>query len=351
MRVIEARNVEEALRMGVGLLGSIGERLPSRAGAVLVAPHPVMTVYHSPMERVLLCQHRDANPFFHLFESLWMLSGSNDARWLDRFVSDFSSRFGEPGSGEQWGAYGYRWRRHWDTDQLEAVIRRLSRDPYDRRVVIGMWDPTYDLIDPAEMEEGGREPRDLPCNTHLYPRIRADEYGQLVLDLTICCRSNDIIWGAYGANAVHFSVLQEYLAHGLSARVGRMYQLSNNWHAYVDVFDRVARAQQEPVRHAYPMETVGPEPMFDKVLPLVQWDHDLGRFLEDPERDEEVYGHSWFGGVAARMWRSHECYRRRDYEGALNMARSVMASDWRLAATEWIVRRMSRTRELSKDRA
>ena len=36
------------------------------------------------------------------------------------------------------------------------------------------------------------------------------------LQMTVHCRSNDIIWGTYGANAVHFSILQEYVA----ARIG-----------------------------------------------------------------------------------------------------------------------------------
>jgi thymidylate synthase len=55
-----------------------------------------------------------------------------------------------------------------------------------------------------------------------------------VLDLTVLCRSNDVVWGAYGANAVHFSVLQEYLAGRIGVDVGVMYQFSNNYHGYVD---------------------------------------------------------------------------------------------------------------------
>ena len=49
--------------------------------------------------------------------------------------------------------------------------------------------------------------KDLPCNTHVYFSIR-DGF----LDMTVCNRSNDLIWGCCGANAVHMSYLQEYVA-------------------------------------------------------------------------------------------------------------------------------------------
>jgi hypothetical protein len=63
--------------MGTSRSSNHDHRKPqgSRAGDVLVAPHPVMSVTSIPTERVLFDPARDANPFFHLFESLWMLAG------------------------------------------------------------------------------------------------------------------------------------------------------------------------------------------------------------------------------------------------------------------------------------
>src|SRR5919109_5331256 len=125
MEVIQARNVNDAYFKGVHLLRRYGIREQSRAGEVLVMPCPVTTVYERPWERILWDEKRNANPFFHLAESLWMLAGRNDARWLDQFVSDFSSRFAEV-SGLQHGAYGYRWRKHYSMDQLDSVVQMLS---------------------------------------------------------------------------------------------------------------------------------------------------------------------------------------------------------------------------------
>ena len=96
-------------------------------------------------------------------------------------------------------------------DQLQTCVHLLRENPGDRRVVISIWDPSRDLAEDV---------KDVPCNTHMYPRIR-EEKGCPVLELTVCCRSNDIIWGATGANAVHFSFVQEWMAAQIGVGVER----------------------------------------------------------------------------------------------------------------------------------
>src|SRR5262245_49446193 len=109
MITIYAKNVREALPQGLKLLRDCGKEEPSRAGMVRVAPCPVMTVYAEPCDRVLFSPERDANPFFHLAEALWMLAGRKDAEFLNLFVKDFGKRFAEE-DGTVHGAYGARWR-------------------------------------------------------------------------------------------------------------------------------------------------------------------------------------------------------------------------------------------------
>src|ERR1044072_3080995 len=232
MYLINAVNVNDAYLKGLELLHRVGEESDSRAGRVLVAPMPVVTSYLNPTQRVLFDKSRDANPFFHLMESLWMLAGQNDARWLDQFVGDFSARFGEK-DGIQHGAYGYRWRHAFGFDQLTEVIKKLKANPSDRQAVIQMWDC-------SDYDDLMGDWKDRPCNTHIYLRMRRGDVSWF-LDITVCCRSNDVIWGAYGANAVHFSVLQEDLAKriGDDGHVGNYYQLSNNFHEYVDVLSKM----------------------------------------------------------------------------------------------------------------
>jgi hypothetical protein len=83
---VTVRNVNEALGQGISwLAGPMGVEEPSRNGPVRVSPYPVVTTYANPAERVLFSPMRDANPFFHLFEALWMLAGRNDLPWLVQF--------------------------------------------------------------------------------------------------------------------------------------------------------------------------------------------------------------------------------------------------------------------------
>jgi hypothetical protein len=51
----------------------------------------------------------------------------------------------------------------------------------------------------------------------------------------VCNRSNDVIWGAYGSNVVHFSMLQELIASELGVECGTYTQMSNNFHLYTDL--------------------------------------------------------------------------------------------------------------------
>lgn len=351
MRVINARNVNYAYGLGLRMLCLEGERMSSRAGDVMVMPCPVTTMYNNPTERVLFCKFRDANPFFHLFESLWMLAGRRDSTWLDMFVGSFSKRFAE-GDGNQHGAYGHRWRCSWDIDQLEVVIARLQRDPTDRRAVIAMWDPDLDLYDPRRMVswdgQAVVEPKDLPCNTHLYPRVLNGK-----LDMTICCRSNDVVWGAYGANAVHFSMLQEYLAGKIGVKVGTMYQLSNNYHGYVAVLDGVGTPTAHDPYSNTGSSCVRPLPISAAWLKLNGqhvWDTDLRIFMDNSHQPHKMNGYQfmteWFAHTALPMFKLHHHWKLyRDDATSRAMVEMIEATDWRRAAREWIARRVAKQHE------
>jgi hypothetical protein len=139
MLVNNARTVSEALHNGLHAIRVFGIAKPSRVGDVLVMPRPVMTEYQDPTNRVLFSPMRDANPFFHVMETLWMLAGRNDLPWLVRFNKRFAS-YSDDGGLTQPGAYGYRWRNYFGHDQLMDIILELKQNPDSRRVVLTMWD-------------------------------------------------------------------------------------------------------------------------------------------------------------------------------------------------------------------
>lgn len=293
-----------------------GQVEDSRAGKVLVSPYPVTTVYECPWERVLLNAGRDANPFFHFFEGIWMLGGFSDGSYLNRYVSDFTSRFADKDPILH-GAYGWRWLGHFGKNQIVWAIDALRRDPTTRRAVINMWDPREDWI----------ASKDIPCNTNIFLRNRSG-----YLDMMVNCRSNDIIWGAYGANAVHMSMLQEFIAFALGVRIGRYYQNSWNFHAYKDVFDKKIETVNDG-SWCTPYETslhplVDNYPEFQPECrrwitgePIVEWDNSI------------------FPDVAVFMKSAHSLYKLGDYNAAIDVASGIDSADWRRACIEWIQRR------------
>lgn len=247
---ITPKDPDDALDTALEILKSEGQWSDSRAGRVLSLPTPFITVWKPEASRVSLSAARDANPFFHIAEAVWMLAGDNMAGPLNKYVKDFGDRFAEA-DGTLFGAYGYRWRKHFDQDQLLDVVSKLRENHEDRRVVITMWDPEMDLSGKA---------KDHPCNTHVYPRVVNNR-----LDITVCCRSNDAIWGAYGANVVHFTAMQHFISSCLGIQPGVYYQISNNFHVYEDTLRNYVWNKWCVEEKGRPTETYEPKFFYNKI--------------------------------------------------------------------------------------
>ena len=319
MYTIKVRNVSEALYVGLGTIKSMGAKIQSRAGETLEMPAPVCTTYTHPMERVLFYPQRDANPFFHCLEALWMLAGRNDVEFLKRYNKRMETY--SDGNDILHGAYGHRWRNWFGIDQLDIAVKRLKKYPNDRRTVVQMWDSENDLYE-------GNQLKDIPCNTQIYFKVREGR-----LNMMVTCRSNDMIWGAYGANAVHFSMLQEYVAARVGVPVGTYHQVSDSFHAYTDVLKKLDGlvADYDPYHE------------FDyMVQPLVtdaaKFDDELRKFFDSPPLTR-IYRNLFFSNVADRMRAAHALWRSGDIDEALSMAGAITAPDWRKACVEWLERR------------
>src|SRR5262249_48082378 len=152
----------------------------SRNGPVIAIPRPVTTVYENPMQRLTFWPERDVNVAFLVAEALWMLAGRYDLTLPKRYISTFDQF-----SDDQLtlhGAYGYRWKYAFGINQLAKIADALRSNSDDRRAVLQMWDARLDL---------GVSSKDIPCNDTATFQINVD--GEL--DLTVFCRSNDIVWG------------------------------------------------------------------------------------------------------------------------------------------------------------
>lgn len=316
--VLKVRNVEQALSDGFWWLRASGVNENSRNGPVLVSPGPVITEYSHPRERVLFNARRDANPVFHLVESLWMLAGLDDVRFLEPYNANMRT-YAEPGTDIIHGAYGYRWRVLFNVDQLTLVVNQLMADRETRRAVVQMWSAADDLF---------KNKVDVPCNTQIYFDLRGG-----VLNMTVCNRSNDMLWGAYGANAVHFSVLQEVIAAAVAAPVGVYRQFSNNFHVYTDN-EMVQSFLTLPPAVSFTTYPGG-------AVPLIQPSESWTSFLTDCRKlfytDTGAFATAFIRDIASPLMRAY-IYRKE--RGVLPpYASSIPICDWKLAFQEWVARR------------
>lgn len=335
MRVIEVNNVRDALPLAVDYLMSHGEQEQSRVGEVLAAAMPVAIRYHHPKQHVLLNPVRDANPFFHLMEAMWMLAGRQDGAFLDHYIKNFSKDYGDE-SGNIPDAYGYRWREGLMFDQLNEIVAQLHKDPTTRRCVLQMW--------------GAKAGHDLlinstkPCNLVATFRVWAGK-----LDMSVFNRSNDLIWGCCGANAVHFPILQEYLAGKLGLEIGNYWQITTNLHLYRSHIDMMY------MRVVHDGGTTLAQLLTDdgyneKTQPLMMhpsaFDEELQETMgciDDIHQNKEVYigniSNRFLCDVVIPMAMAHQCYKNKDKDRAYQFIKTVTAEDWYTAGEQWLDRR------------
>lgn len=315
---ITAYNVNDAFLNGLWYLKSAGVKADSRNGPVLRAPEPVLTVYKNPEQRMLFDAKRDANPFFHIFEGIWMLAGHNDVKFPARFAKQIAE-YSDDGKTLH-GAYGFRWRNHWNVDQLSWVIEHLLKHPESRRGVINMWDPAADT---QAILLGGK---DVPCNTAVY--FSAQEDG---LDMTVTNRSNDIVWGCYGANAVHMSMLHEFVARAAKFHTGKYNQFSNDFHMYEQhwpLLDHPFAADE-----SYPC---GHVPLTSSTT----WRRDLQEFEKWLYSPDGMNLSLYVNLVLDPMLIAWDIYKGGDVEDAAKATKAIQDEAVRVACLSWLTRRI-----------
>ncbi len=110
---------------------------------------------------------------------------------------------------------------HFKVDQIDAVIEKLSVQPYTRQAQMITWMPNID-----------NNCYDPPCLQSLWYRILEDEKGVYWLNCNIRFRSNDA-WGASFMNMFGFIQFNiEVIAAGVAAKTGKQVRLGRlNWQA------------------------------------------------------------------------------------------------------------------------
>lgn len=317
-------------------LQQVGLEQSSRNGPVLRMPGCTTLWVSKPRERVNFCGARDANPFFHLVEAAAMLANANDVELLAHMAKNMRAYSDD---GERYNAfYGERLRQTWG-DQLNQVILELTDKPDSRQALAQIWDPR-DLV---------RQTKDKACNLCLIFQVEQD--GSL--GMTSFNRSNDAVWGILsGANVVHLSVFQEYVACALGRPVGPWSHVSANLHVYT-ANPQWAAVKDAPVADYYAApSSLGTGPLlFDRPEQRVRFDVDLRHAVAAMQHGVKLGDLK----VAQGMFHKVESGFLKDVLAAflafsLRKARvpaetwqgwlhHISAPDWHLACAMWVGRR------------
>lgn len=179
------------------------------------------------------CGLRKTFPRVAAAEIAWYISGEQDATWMtqqapiwDKFVEPLKrlrlDALGHPYSETFQGvkaAYGYRWRNHFERDQLREAIDALKRNPSDRRIVISAWDPSEDGL----MSEGQKN---VPCPAMFTLNVLDGR-----LHSTMLLRSSDVFVGL-PYDVLGHALLMDAIATELEVGLGIMHFTLAHAHLY-----------------------------------------------------------------------------------------------------------------------
>lgn len=144
----------------------------------------------------------------------WYLSGNPSVEEIKKFAPMWDKMHN--GNNIVNSNYGYQWMKN---NQLNKCIEQLKKDSNSRQAWITIYDGKekclYDF--------------DTPCTLSVGFDIKPETPNKL--DMTVCMRSNDLIFG-FCNDQYCFSKLQQMVADELGLNVGTYYHFAHDLHIY-----------------------------------------------------------------------------------------------------------------------
>lgn len=326
-----------------------GEECAPR-GKVIRELRPVSVEFLNPLKRVTFLRGRRINPFFQLAESLWIISGHSDVAFLDLFnknmvnFSDDSVYF-NASYGERIRSYGKNDLHrviYNPVDQLEDVYVKLVKDSDSRQAVIVISHPQFDNSSYTIGEHG----KDIACNLVITFKIRHNKLHMVVFN-----RSNDILWGLFGANLCQFSTIQELLATWLGLEVGTYHQVTDSLHLYTETYGSY---ENKAIFDSHPGMESGSYCIWDEVDAgeNVWWQFDTEPRMSMSKETFALFLSFFWSSIAPKMYLEEFLIEEGNVEKLLNLLytdenyRVICDDYWRMAISAMFVYRLVRTKQL-----
>jgi thymidylate synthase len=155
----------------------------SRTGLTMELMRAMLSI-EKPTERWIVRRVPGINPAFALAEVIWIVTGRDDAQFLNHWNAQLPKYAGTDDCYH--GTYGHRLRRKFNFDQLERAFLTLNNNPESRQVVLQILDAQSDF----PMKDGQPVAQDIPCNTHAYLKVRDGKLEWTCLAPRLCTSSS-----------------------------------------------------------------------------------------------------------------------------------------------------------------
>jgi hypothetical protein len=137
------------------------------------------------------------------------------------------------------------------------------------------------------------------------------------------------------------SFLQEVMASWIGVPVGRYWQISTNFHAYLNTLDKIAPLLSQSAGFTdYELDNVKPFSIVNSDIHT--WFRELEMFMSEGS-GAMGYTDPFFKRVAIPMLLSWERWKDKGnpdrIEMAIASAENIAATDWQKACIEWLKRR------------
>lgn len=163
------------------------------------------TALKSAMDEILWIYSKKSNNIHDLHSHIW-------DQWADE-------------TGSIGTCYGYvigqkDLRKGEMIDQMDFVLKELKENPFSRRIITNMYIPQY-------LDKGALEPCCFLC---MY-NVTKDKKGQLVLNMSVVQRSQDVL-AANNWNVCQYAILLMMVAQCTGMIAGEMIHYINDAHIY-----------------------------------------------------------------------------------------------------------------------
>ncbi len=169
-------------------------------------------------QRLPMAGNRRYWPHIAAAEVAWQFSGTQDAKWILAKAPKLWGNFVEDGKIET--AYGYRWREHFDRDQIAMAVNALRDDPTNRQVYVSAWDPSGDGLGVPN------QPKNIPCPVGFSLTRTEDE-----LHCSVFVRSSDVFVGL-PYDVMGYALTLDAIAASLDVRPGTLHFTLAHAHYY-----------------------------------------------------------------------------------------------------------------------